>query len=199
MKRMPFNRPTNHYDERATQIDEKICGLIKQRKEISDNNPGYPPFEYITNWAEKFALYEDQLKSIFGSLWNEELYRPTVEPSGFRLNLPVLKSVEIDNQLYSVISVRQYSNASVVIFNKDWDNSNDLIDTQLTHSTFELIINEHYNCSMTSGTVGDGHFHYNFTVSPPLADDFSGIDLIFRECFIPLIESKTGIDVVIHL
>lgn len=199
MKRMPFNRPTTHYDKRVTLIDEKICELIKQRKEISDNNPGYPPFEYITNWAEKFDLYEDQLKSVFGTLWNEEVYRPIVEPSGFRINLPVLKSIEINNQIYSVISIRQYSNSSVVIINKDWDNTNDLLDNQLTHSTFELFIDEHYNCSMTSGAGGDGHFHYNFTVSPPLPDDFSGIDLIFKERFIPLIENETGIEIVIHL
>ncbi|MFW2490175.1 hypothetical protein ACN077_16645 [Clostridium chromiireducens] len=199
MKRIPFNRPTTHYDERVTQIDEKICELIKQRKEISDNNPGYPPFEYITNWAEKFTLYEDQLKSVFGTLWNEEVYRPIVEPNGFRLNLPVLKSIEINNQIYSVISIRQYSNASVVIFNKDWDNTNDFLDNKLTHTTFELFINEYYNCSMISGAGGDGHFHYNFTVSPPLPDDFSGVDLIFKERFIPLIENKTGIEIVIHL
>jgi hypothetical protein len=75
---MPFKRPTTHYDERINQIDQQICELIKQRKEISNNNPGYPPFEYISNWAEKFDLYQDQLKSVFTSLWNEDMYRPIV-------------------------------------------------------------------------------------------------------------------------
>lgn len=84
MKRMPFERPTEHYDEKIKQIDEKICELINQRKEMSNNNPGYPPFEYISNWARKFDLYEDLLKSVFSSLWNEKIYMPFVEPEQFR-------------------------------------------------------------------------------------------------------------------
>lgn len=94
MKRMPFERPTDHYDERIYSIDEKLCELLKQRKTISNNNPGFPPLEDIANWAEKFELYEDLLKSVFGALWNEEQYRPQFEPNGFRMYLPVLKSVE---------------------------------------------------------------------------------------------------------
>lgn len=52
MKRMPSDRPAEHYDERLLSIDEKICSLLKQRKELSDN-PGYPQLEVISNWAEK--------------------------------------------------------------------------------------------------------------------------------------------------
>jgi hypothetical protein len=29
MKRMPFERPTEHYDERIIDIDKEICSLIK--------------------------------------------------------------------------------------------------------------------------------------------------------------------------
>ena len=103
MKRMPFRRPTTHYNEDIKQIDEKLCELIKKRKEISNNDPGYPPFEYITDWAEKFDLYEDLLKSIFSSLWKDEIYKPFVEPKDYIKNLPVLKSLELDNKLFSVI------------------------------------------------------------------------------------------------
>jgi hypothetical protein len=46
---MPFKRPTTHYDQRINEIDEQLCKLIKQRKEISNNNPGFPPLEYISN------------------------------------------------------------------------------------------------------------------------------------------------------
>lgn len=28
MKRMPFERPTEHYDERIFNIDEQICALL---------------------------------------------------------------------------------------------------------------------------------------------------------------------------
>lgn len=81
---MPFERPTDHYDERIFHIDEQICELLQRPKAISDNNPGYPPFEYIENWANSFGLYEDYLKAIFGTLRSEEHYKPMVEPAGFR-------------------------------------------------------------------------------------------------------------------
>lgn len=47
MKRLPFQRPTNLYHERIVSIDDRICKLIKQRNEISDNNPGFPETKYI--------------------------------------------------------------------------------------------------------------------------------------------------------
>lgn len=43
-----FNRPTTHYDEKIYEIDKEICELIKKRKDISNNNPGYPPLKYIS-------------------------------------------------------------------------------------------------------------------------------------------------------
>lgn len=199
MKRVSFRRPTNHYEERIKQIDEKICGLIKQRKEISNNNPGYPPFEYISNWAEKFDLYEDLLKSIFSSLWNDKLYKPLVEPEGFQRNLPVLKSTEVDNKFFSVIYIRQYSNSSIVNFNMDWDNSNDSSEHQSRHTNFELFISNQYDCRLISGTGGDGHFHYNFVVSPRLPDNVSGIELIFKEYNLQLTDIPVGHDIIIQL
>ncbi|AGX42121.1 hypothetical protein CLSA_c11150 [Clostridium saccharobutylicum DSM 13864] len=83
LERMPYKRPTTHYDERIKELDEKICELINKRKNASDNDPGYPPFEYISNWAKKFDLYEDLLKSVFQSFWNEKLYKPVVRPKEF--------------------------------------------------------------------------------------------------------------------
>lgn len=87
MKRMPFERPAEHYDERLLSIDEKICSLLKQRKELSDN-PGYPRLEVISDWAEKYGLYEDYLRSLFGLLENDEHFRPQVEPVNFQKYIP---------------------------------------------------------------------------------------------------------------
>ncbi|OOM75651.1 hypothetical protein CLPUN_31160 [Clostridium puniceum] len=199
MERIAYKRPTTHYDERIKQIDEKICELINQRKNTSDNNPGYPPFEYISNWAEKFNLYEDLLKSVFGSLWNEKMYTPLVKPEGFRMNLPVLKSREIDNRLFSIMAIRQYSNSSVVNFNIDWDNTGDKLEYQSRHVNFELLISEQYECWMSDGCGGGGHFHYNFIVSPPLPDNLSGIELIFKEFEPPFTDKQIGGDIVIQL
>lgn len=178
---MKFTRPTTYYDERIKQIDGKICDLIKQRKEISNDNPGYPPFEYITDWAEKSELYEELLKSIFSLLWNEKMYKPFVEPEGFRKIIPILKSIEVDNNLLSVTCIHQYSNSSIVNFNIDWDSTSDASQQKSHHKNFELLIDERYDCRMANGTGGDGHFHYNYIVSPPLPDNTSGIELLFKE------------------
>jgi hypothetical protein len=196
---MPFRRPTDHYEEKIVKIDEQICELIKKRKEISKNNPGYPPFEYISKWALKFDLYENQLKSVFSSLWEEALYKPVVEPEEFRMNIPVLKITEKDNRLFSITVIRQYSNASIINFIIDKNDIDDVSNRISKHSSFELFIGNEYNCRMKSGGGAADHFCYNFVVSPALPDDVSGIELIFKEYEIPLIEKKEIAEVVISL
>lgn len=200
MERMPFRKPTDHYEEGIKHIDEKICELISKRKEVSKDNPGYPPFEYISSWSEKFNLYEDFLKSLFGALMNEKMYKPLIKPEGFQRTLPVLKCIEVDNRLFSVTCIRQYSNASVVNFNADWDSTSEsLEDVSRRHTNFQLFINDQYDCQMLNGTGGSGHFHYNFVVSPALPDDLSGIELVFKEYEHPFIDKPISKNIVIRL
>ncbi|MFL0251031.1 hypothetical protein ACJDT4_11410 [Clostridium neuense] len=200
MERMPFKRPTDHYDEEIKYIDEKICELINKRKEISKDNPGYPPFDYIVSWAEKFNLYEEFLKSLFGALMNEKMYKPLIKPKVFKKTLPVLKCIEIDNHLFSITCIRQYSNASVVNFNVDWDSTSEsLEDSTRRHTNFEMFIDEKHDCQMLNGTGGSGHFHYNFVVSPALPDDLSGIEIVFREYEYPFIDKTIGKNIIIGL
>lgn len=199
MKRMPFVRPTDYYDERLFPIDEQLCALLKQRKEVSNNNPGFPALEHISNWANKYGIYEEFLNSLFSVLRHEEEFRPVVEPSGFRKHLPILKSVEKDERLYSVISIRQYANASVVQLNIDWDTTEHLPGDPPHHSFFELFLGEEYDCRMEGGSGTTGHYSYNFIVSPPLPDDLSGIDLIFREYGTPYRDKPTGLEIIMHV
>ena len=86
------------------------CGGVPQ----CDNNPVFPGLNYIKEWAGKFDLYEDLIKFIFGSLFREENYKSIDEPDEYRMNLPVLKYVEKDNIIFSVIYIRQYNNISVI-------------------------------------------------------------------------------------
>ncbi|MFB7641725.1 hypothetical protein [Peribacillus butanolivorans] len=48
MKRMPSEQPTEYYDERVFSIDEQLCALLRQRKDISNDNPGFPPEDVIS-------------------------------------------------------------------------------------------------------------------------------------------------------
>ncbi len=202
MKRLPFERPTDRYDERLFSIDEQLCAFLKKRKDISSNNPGFPPEDAIKNWAIKYDLYEDYLSSLFGSLRLEDFFKPRVEPTGFRKHLPVLKSVEINERFYSVTFIRQYENASVIRLNVDWDGTDESpIDIHHHHhrNSFELFLLGEYDCRADGGRGSTGTNTHNFIVSPPLPDGISGLELVFREYSDTIRDNPTGLEIVMHL
>lgn len=176
LKRMPFEPPTDYYDERLIKVDEQICSLLKQRKDISNNNPGFPPNDVISKWALKYNLYEDYLSTLFGSLRIDDFFKPRIEPTGFRKHIVVLKSIVKDDYVYSVTVIRQYENASVIQLHIDWDEAKDLPMDLHHHNNFELFLGEQYDCRQDNAGGSTGHFTYNFIVSPPLPDDISKIN-----------------------
>ncbi|MEK5389053.1 hypothetical protein NSQ59_01555 [Margalitia sp. FSL K6-0131] len=200
MKRMPFEPPTEHYDEHIEAIDEQICHLIKQRKELSKNNPGFPTKQLIADWSIKYNFYEDFLNSVFGHLLNEEIYKPVVEPKGFLKNIPILKSFEKDDVFYSVTYVGQYENASVVHFNIDREDVDDEMPRSFREPTFFNLSIEgnevDYDCRNEGGGGSRGHVSYTFIVSPALPDDFSELKLVFKQCKVPF-QKPTGFEFVI--
>jgi hypothetical protein len=203
MKRMPFEPPTEHYDERIESIDEKICDLIKLRKDISNNNPGFPTKHLITAWSNKYNLYEDLLNGVFGHLLNEEMYRPVVEPKGFIKNIPILKSYEEDDLFYSLTFIGQFENASVVHFNIDRNDSDETPRMYREHQWFELCIVDgevtDYDCRNEGGGGSRGHTSYSFIVSPPLPDDISTLKFVFKEYKTPFKTKPTGLEFVIKM
>nr|WP_263323283.1 hypothetical protein [Neobacillus sp. Marseille-Q6967] len=205
MKRMPFERPTDYYDERISYIDEQICALFKQRKEISRNNPGFPHLEDIASWAKKYGLYEDFLNSIFSTLRMEEEFKPRIEPVNFLKHIPILKSVEKDGRLYTITFIRQFENASVVQLNIDWDDTTEEPENIEAirhhrplhqHNFIELSIGEDYECRSNRGGGSGGHYRQNFIVSPPIPDDPSDLQFVFKE-YQDFYKSKsTGLEIV---
>lgn len=183
MRMLPYERPTEHYDERIIELDEQICSLIQQRKEASDNNPGFPPLERIAEWSSRFGLYEEFLRSMFAAMLNEENFRPIVKPADFRKHIPLLKSVEQKERFYTLTSIHQYSNASVIILNIDWEAPEQPFERPeiRQHYSYELFIGEEYDCRMMTGGSRSDHASYRFLVSPPLPDDPSGTEFRFQE------------------
>jgi hypothetical protein len=200
MKKIPFEPPTEHYNERIEAIDEQICQVIKQRKELSNNDPGFPTKQHILNWSEKYGLYEDFLNSLFAHLLNEEIYRPVVEPKGYLKNIPILKSSEKDDKFYSVTFVRQFENASVVHLSIDSNATDDVSDWhEREHTHFELSVEgeeTHYDCRNEGGGGTLGHETFTFIVSPALPDDSSKYKLVFKEYKIPF-QKPTGFEFII--
>lgn len=200
MKRMPFEPPTEHYDKRLENIDEQICKLIKERRDLSENNPGFPTKQLISTWSEKYNFYEDFLNSVFAHFLNEDIYKPFVEPQGFIKNIPILKSFEKDNVFYSVTFVRQFENASVVHFNIDREESDDDYPSRFREHTFYGLSIEgnedDYDCRNEGGGGSRGHTSYSYIVSPALPEDISKFKLVFKEYKVPF-QKPTGFEVVL--
>lgn len=199
MKRMPFERPTNYYDKRLLAVDEEICALLKRRKELSNENPGFPPDDAISNWANRYGLYEEYLYSLFSSMMDEGDFKPHVEPVGFRKHLPVFKSFENEETVYTVTTIRQYSNASVVYLYIDWDETNDIWHNVFGDISINLLIDSTYDCREEGGTGTEGHMCFNFVVSPPLPDDTSGLQLVFKAENTPFVEGQADVEFIIRL
>jgi hypothetical protein len=200
MKQMPFKPPTNYYDEKIKAIDEEICHLIQQRKELSNNNPGFPTKQHIANWAEKYHFYEEFLHSVFSDFLYEEIYKPTFELKGFLKNIPILKSFEKEDQFYSVTLVRQFENASVVHLSIDSNYTDDVSEWHhREHPHFELSIQgveTHYDCRNDGGGGSMGHETFTFIVSPALPDDKSKYRFVFKEYKLPF-QKPTGFEFII--
>ncbi|NGZ74354.1 hypothetical protein [Saccharibacillus alkalitolerans] len=185
MQSMRAERPDGYYDERLMPIDERICELLQRRKEISEGNPGHPSKARIAEWSEKYGIYENLLDSIFGSLASEEHYKPEVRPIGFRCRIPVLRTAEQSDIFYSIVTVRQYENASVAVLSADWEEVEPEYDEyprERSHKEFELSVSGEtdYDCRMHRGAGTTGKMSLNYVISPPLPDDLTGISFRVR-------------------
>jgi len=186
MMQMPFRSPTDYYCKNLIPIDEQICGLLEKRKELSNNNPGFPSLEIISVWSQKYGLNENWLRRIFASyMFCEERLQPLVEPTGFLHFVSILKSVENDNMTYAITHMKQYRNATVVYVETEINTIEPFVI--LGHASFELLISPEYHCRQGSGTGHGKGMQHSFIVTPALPDDVS--DLEFRLRVKPLPEN----------
>ena len=176
MGRMSFQPPTEHYCESLAPIDEQICALIAKRKELSENNPGFPSLEFISAWCQRYELIETMTQSLFATMYNENHFSDhfQVEPTGFLKFIPILKYVEIDSVLYSVTHMKQYNNASVIYIETEVNNSEPYV--RLGHAHVELFISPDYQSRQHQGSGHCKGMQYSFVVSPPLPDDITGLE-----------------------
>ncbi|MEK0314168.1 hypothetical protein [Cohnella sp. 56] len=180
MKRMPYQRPTDYYDERVKSVDEQLCKLLQERKRLSPDNPGYPPFAYIEQWAARCGLYDEHLKALFGLLLHEDTFKPAIEPAGFVGYVPIHRSVEHAGCLYTLAAARQYDNASVVTLHID-RHEMDAPDLPAHFwMSYELELGEGFECRTDQGGSSGSHAYCDYVVSPALPVDMSGMAFVFR-------------------
>lgn len=168
LKRLPFQPPTDYYCEELAPIDVQICEFLAKRKELSDDNPGFPHLDQIFAWSKQYGLNEDWLRRIFSLMYGEHYLAPPVEPSGFLKFVPILKSVEINSVIYAVTHMKQYSNASVVYI--ETEANTDEPFARIGHTRFELHISPEYQCRLNGGYGQQKGMVHSFVVTPPLPD-----------------------------
>ncbi|MFC6463464.1 hypothetical protein ACFP65_00405 [Marinilactibacillus sp. GCM10026970] len=183
MEPWTFEPPTEHYDEKLVAIDNQICQLMKQRKELSDNTPSFPTRKFITDWSEKYGFDEEFLNTIFSDLLNENLYKPKVEPKNFLKNIPILKAFEKEDVFYFVTLIRQFENVSVVELNISDKIIGDVSEWNYPEEHLELSIkarDQEFDCRNDGGGGVPGSITNTFIISPALPDDVSEYDLVFK-------------------
>ncbi|MER2174446.1 MAG: hypothetical protein ABS911_07185 [Carnobacterium sp.] len=188
-----------YYNESLLSIDEKICDLLNQRKEVLVKNTIFPPDEVISRLANEYDLQEEYLQSLFTTMAMEASLKPMVVPIEFKKYVPVLKTYENQGVLYTVTYIRQYSNASVLYLHIDWEERNEAIESNYYPDIFDMFIDDTYICRSEGGGGTTGHTSYSYIISPALPDDITGIELIFTEPGRPFKENPTGFEFTIKL
>ncbi|WP_019849380.1 hypothetical protein [Desulfitobacterium sp. PCE1] len=174
MNAVPFHPPTDYYCKELAPLDEEICSLLAKRKELSNQNPGFPDPDLISHWSQAFVLKEDWLRIVFAHLHSEKHIHVPVEPIEFLKFIPVLRSVTVDKLSHTVTYIKQYSNASIVHIETEMITSEPFV--HLGHAMFELSIAPEYLCTLNRGSGSDKTIQHSFVVTPSLPDDISEVE-----------------------
>ncbi|SHN50536.1 hypothetical protein [Desulfitobacterium chlororespirans] len=178
MNAMPFHPPTDYYCKELAPLDEEICSLLAKRKELSNQNPGFPDPDLIAQWSQAFGLKEYWLCLVFAHLLSEEQIHIPVEPVEFLRFIPVLRSVTVDKLSHTVTYLKQYSNASIVYIETEVITPEPF--GHLGHAMFELSIAPEYLCTLNGGGGSGKTMQHSFVVTPPLPDDVSEVEFHFK-------------------
>ena len=167
MQMMPFHPPTEHYDERLKDIDEKISALVSERWAISDGSPGFPRSEYLTDWADKYNTPLRLLQHLFAFLHRRPDFRERIKPDQFMHLVPVMAAQQHNDILVMVPYIRQYNNCSVVAVELEGDD----LDGGAFHGLNITLSIGGYDAISDNGQSDDRHATQNFLVTPPIPDD----------------------------
>ena len=176
--RMMFRPPTDYYCEALAPLDEQLCDLIAKRKEVSGNNPGFPGIDRISTWCQRCGLNEQTLLAVFSNLYNEDRFQPLPLPEGFRRLIPIAKFVKMDNAVYAVTHMKQYTNLSVVSLEISLETDDENVG--MMFARVSMSIGPEYTCLQESGGGGGRSIQYSFTVTPPLPDDIAGVEFSLK-------------------
>lgn len=156
--------PTEYYDEHLKSLDESIVASIARREELSHANPGFPPTEYLEQWAHQYALPMVVLHRTFAWLYRWHQTPPQVSPDQFERFVPMMASVQQDDLLVSVPYLRTYNNCSILVVLLERPSGG------LFHVDISLSIDGRV-CQPLRGAGSDLERRHEFAVTPVVADN----------------------------
>ncbi len=167
MRMMPFRPPTEHYDERLKDMDEKIAELVAARYTLSEGNPGFPRAEYLNDWADKYDTPLRLLQQLFAFLHHRPDFRDRVEPDQFLRFVPLMATQQREDILIMIPYVRQHNNCSVVVVELEGPN----VDGGGFHHLEINLSIDGYDTMPAEGGSSGHHANRTFIVTPPIPDD----------------------------
>ncbi|GAF15100.1 hypothetical protein JCM19046_137 [Bacillus sp. JCM 19046] len=173
-ERFRVNAP---YHPQIQDIDEQICALLQKRKQQSAGNPGIPTDVLLEKWADQYQLEEDMLYSIFYASNSEKDFKPVVVPKNYQKTIPVHKWHEENGVIYSISTVQQYTNASVMVLQTIWDNNR--YEETPTYTMIDL--GSSFQVVKTDGVGSSGTKTERFVITPPLTDDLPAIKVTVKQ------------------
>lgn len=65
MYQVSLKPPADYYDDSIQELDQEILKLLSERKQRTQNNPGFPHKSILTKWAKDLQFEEAFLHSFF--------------------------------------------------------------------------------------------------------------------------------------
>ncbi|AEW07021.1 hypothetical protein Sulac_3593 (plasmid) [Sulfobacillus acidophilus DSM 10332] len=160
------------YHEGLQSIDMATARLLKRRQKISHDLPGLPPKALVAQWAEQCQVSAHDLERVFVTLYHLSESRHRVRPEGFRAFIPLARSRSQDGATYTILSLRQYDNASVVRVTVEVENN-----APATMPGLMLDLDAPFRAWSTHGGGSQSWIQQDFVVAPPLPDNVDGISI----------------------
>ncbi|CAH1214708.1 hypothetical protein PAECIP111892_04065 [Paenibacillus auburnensis] len=167
----------NDYNDEAKRIDEKILGLVKQRRILAGGQRFFPDQETVEKWAAQFEMAKDQVNSLLHNLNDVLPMRQIRDDPGRLLGvLPIMKRTVSEDCEFILSHAMQHENASIVTLEVKYQKEN--AGNIHLRPALQLIIlgGEEYIIRRTSGRGGGERFEMRFRVEPALPDDLTALE-----------------------
>lgn len=157
------------YNESIRSIDERLLGLIRERKAAAGGKPWFPPKELLEEWSVQYGMKTHEIGMLLHSL-NAGTRPELPDEAGELLTvLPIMKRAAADGYEYTITHAMQHEKASIV--SVEVRTAYERQDRQLLPTfMLEITAEEPYAVSRHTAYGSSGRASAEFQVSPRLPE-----------------------------